>query len=283
MVVLDAATRASGVLGKSKRIDEQLTINFQKMQKVIGIDIGGTKIDGILFDGKKVVKELKILTPKSAADFAYDLKHLAAFLALGQKIKGIGIGMAGVIDVRRQAAVYSPNIKFINNFDFKKVFGKKIKIAVANDAKCFALAEACLGQGKNYESVVGVILGTGVGSGLVLNGKIYTGHHYGAGEVGQMFYDGKHTFESLFQKARNRKNNKELAHLTGILLGNIYRVLDPELIVLGGGVALDRNRKFIEEAEKICADLLSNYHIKPSIVVSKLKNAGVLGAALLIK
>lgn len=252
------------------------------MQKVIGIDIGGTKIDGVLFDGKKVIKELKILTPKSAADFAYDLKHLATFLALGQKINGIGIGMAGVIDVRRQVAVYSPNIKFINNFDFKKFYGKKTKIAVANDAKCFTLAEACLGQGKNYKSVVGVILGTGVGSGLALDGKIYTGTHFGAGEVGQMFYDGIHTFESLFQKARDAKNNKELAQLTGVLFGNICRVLDPGLIVLGGGVALDKNRKFIEGAKKICANMLSSYRIKPNIAVSKLKNAGSLGAALLI-
>jgi glucokinase len=252
------------------------------MQNVIGIDIGGTKIQGAVFDGKKVLKELTIVTPKTAADFSYSLKHLAAFLSAGQKISGIGIGMAGAINIKRKVAVYSPNIKYIKNFDFKSLFGKKFKLAVANDAKCFALAEARLGQGKGVQSVVGVILGTGVGSGLVLNGKIYAGGHYGAGEAGHMLYDGRHTFESSFQESRDSQNNKKLSHVVGILLGNIYRLLDPEIMVLGGGVATDKKRKFVEGAKKVCATMLSSYGIKPRITVSKLKNAGSIGAALLV-
>jgi glucokinase len=253
------------------------------MQNIIGIDIGGTKIAGILFNGKKVLKELTIVTPKTAADFSYSLKHLVAFLSAGQKIGGIGIGMAGVINVSRKTAVYSPNIKFINNFNFNGLFGKKIKVSVANDAKCFALAEAELGQGKKYSRVVGIILGTGVGSGMIQNGKIYTGGHYGAGEIGQMFYDGKHTFESLYQKARDAHNDKQLSKIVGVLLADVYRVLDPDIVVLGGGIALDKKRNFVEVAKGICAKMLSSYRIKPKIVVSKLKNAGSMGAALLIK
>jgi len=253
------------------------------MKNIIGIDIGGTKISGIVTDGKKVLKELTIVTPKTMADFIYSLKHLVGFLSAGQKISGIGIGMAGVIDTKRKVAVYSPNIKYVNNFNFNKLFGKKIKIEAANDAKCFALAEAMLGQGKNCDSVLGVILGTGIGNGFVLNGKIYNGDNYGAGEVGHMIYDGKNTFESLFQKARDGNNNKQLSQLVGVLLGNVCRVLDPELIILGGGVALDKKRKFVENAKIICAKMLSSYRIKPRIVVSKLKNAGALGAALLVK
>jgi predicted NBD/HSP70 family sugar kinase len=208
---------------------------------------------------------------------------LVDFLSADVKIAAVGIGMAGVIDVKRQLAVYSPNIKYIKNFSFKDLFGRKIKIAVANDAKCFALAEAKLGQGKNYNSVVGVIFGTGVGSGFVQNGKIYAGEHYGAGEVGQMLYDGKNTFESLFQKARDSHDNKELSKLVGVLLGNVCRVYDPDIVVLGGGAALDKKRKFVDGAKIVCAKMLSSYRIKPRIVVSKLKNAGALGAALMVK
>ncbi len=263
------------------------------MNKIIGIDIGGTKITGIVFDpsrsrlaeagGKKVLKELTIVTPKTAADFAYSLKHLVGFLSAGRKIHAVGVGMAGVIDTKRKIAVYSPNIKCINNFNFKKLFGRRFKIEVANDAKCFALAEARLGQGKNYNSVVGVILGTGVGSGFVLGGKVYTGEHYGAGEVGRMLYDGRHTFESLYQKARDSYNNKQLSQIVGVLLWDFCRMLDPNIIVLGGGVATDRKRKFVEEAKTICAGMFSSYRIKPRIAVSKLKNAGALGAALLVE
>jgi len=203
-------------------------------------------------------------------------------LSVGYNISAVGIGMAGVMDVNRKVALYSPNIKFVKNFNFNQLFGKKTKIALANDAKCFALAEAKLGQGKNYNSVVGVILGTGVGSGLILDGKIYAGRHYGAGEVGRMLYDGKHTFEVLFQKARDAHNNKQLSQIVGVLLGDICRVLDPDIVVLGGGSALDKERKFVDGAKIICSRMLSSYRIKPRIVVSKLKNAGAIGAALLI-
>jgi len=144
------------------------------MKNVIGIDIGGTKIAGIVFNGKKVLRELTIVTPKTLVEFKRNLIKLVDFLSADVKIADVGIGMAGVMDAGKQTARYSPNIKYINNFNFKGLFGNKIKTALANDAKCFALAEAKLGQGKNCDSVVGVILGTGVGSGFVLDGKVYT-------------------------------------------------------------------------------------------------------------
>jgi glucokinase len=253
------------------------------MRYIIGIDIGGTKISGIVYDGKKPVKELTIVTPKTAVEFKRNLIKLVDFLSADYSISAVGIGMAGVIDIKKKVAVYSPNIKYIKNFNFNRLFGKRLKVSVANDAKCFALAEAKTGQGKNCDSVVGVILGTGVGSGLILNGKIYTGKNFGAGEVGQMIYDGKHTFESLFQKARDRRDNKQLSQIVGVLLESICRAFDPEIIVLGGGVATDKKRKFVGGAKRICAKMLSSYRIKPRIAVSKLKNAGAIGAALLVK
>ena len=251
------------------------------MKNMIGIDIGGTKISGIVFNGKKSVNELTIVTPKTLVEFKRNLIKLVDFLSADVKISAVGVGMAGVIDTDRQIAKYSPNIKYIKNFAFKGLFGKGLKIAVANDAKCFALAEAKLGQGKKFKSAVGVILGTGVGSGFIQQGKIYSGGHYGAGEVGHMLYDGRHTFESLFQKARDAGDNRKLSQIVGVLLGNVCRAYDPDIVVLGGGVALDKKRKFINGAKIICAKILSSYRIKPKIVVSKLKNAGALGAALL--
>jgi glucokinase len=252
------------------------------MKNIIGIDIGGTKITGIVFNGQAVLKELTIVTPKTLIEFKCNLIKLVDFLSADCKISAVGIGMAGVIDVKWKVAIYSPNIKYIKNFNFNGLFGKKIKVFVANDAKCFALADAKMGQGKNCDSVVEVILGTGVGSGLVLNGKIYTGKNFGAGEVGHMLYDGKNTFESLFQKARDAHNNKELSQIVGVLLGNVCRAYDPDVVILGGGVATDKKRKFVERAKAICAAALSSYRIKPRIVVSKLKNAGAIGAALLV-
>jgi predicted NBD/HSP70 family sugar kinase len=248
---------------------------------VIGIDIGGTKITGIVFDSKKIVDVLTIVTPKTLVEFQKNLLKLVDFLSANRKISAIGVGMAGVVDMDKKIAKHSPNIKYINNFDFKKLFGKNMKLFVGNDAKCFTLAESKFGWGKGHDIIVGVILGTGVGSGFIYKGNVYTGGHFGAGEVGMMLYDGKQTFESLFQKARNSHNDRALSQIVGTLLGNLCRVLDPQIVVLGGGVATDKKRNFVYGANKIAAKILSSYKIKPVIKVSKLKNAGALGAALL--
>ncbi len=253
------------------------------MNYVIGLDIGGTKITGIVFDGEKIVEELTIVTPKTLLEFERNLLKLADFLTAKYKISAIGIGMAGIINPEKKVAVFSPNIKYINNFDFKKLFGKKLKLEVNNDAECFAYAEAKMGLGKDKALVAGVTLGTGVGGGFVINGKIYSGANHGAFEVGHMLYNSSTTLEKVFQKARDKGNNKVLSEVVGIILCNICRITDPDIIVLGGGVALDKKRNFINRAKAICEKALSSYKIKPQIVVSKLKHAGALGAALLVK
>lgn len=252
------------------------------MKNVIGIDIGGTKITGIVWDGKKIADELTIVTPKSLFEFRRNVLKLVDFLSASRKISGIGVGMAGVIDAKKKVAVYSPNIRYINNLSLADLLRKKLRIAVGNDAKCFALAEAKLGQGKGHSSVVGLILGTGVGSGFVLNGKIYYGSHFGAGEIGHMVNEKGERLEHLYQYARDAHDEKKLASVAAAIFTNTCRAFDPEILVVGGGAALDNKRKFFGIAVKACEKLLSSYRIKPKIVKSKLKNAGAIGAALLV-
>ena len=254
------------------------------MGKIIGLDVGGTKISGVLFDGKKVLKELTIKTPDNLFEFERNLLKLADFLSVGSKVSGVGIGMAGLMDFKKGIAIHSPNIKFVKNLFLRKLFqlnGYK-NVEIENDARCFALSESLIGYGKNKNNVVCLTLGTGIGGGLVYNGKLIRGSHFGAGEVGHMIYEGQITFEKAFQKARDRKDNRALANIVGNLLTNIYRLTDPDLIVLGGGVAMSKNRNFINEATKKCAKNLVTYKIKPQVKTSKLKNAGAIGAALLV-
>ena len=91
------------------------------MKNIIGIDIGGTKITGIVFNGQAVLKELTIVTPKTLIEFKCNLIKLVDFLSADCKISAVGIGMAGVIDVKWKVAIYSPNIKYIKNFNFNLI------------------------------------------------------------------------------------------------------------------------------------------------------------------
>lgn len=252
---------------------------------VLGIDIGGTKITGVVFDGRRAVKNLTIVTPKTLASFKYSLKHLLDFLSAGYHVSGIGIGMAGIVDQKRSVIRHSPNIKNIKNFNFKKFFGALgfTKVALENDANCFALAEANLGGGENYSAVIGITLGTGIGGGLIGQSRIFRGAHGSAGEVGHMMADFKHTFEYYFKIARDRRDNRALGEIVGNLTANLTNVLDAEVIVFGGGVATDPARNFLSLAKKTAQQNILNKKAMPKILISKLKHAGAIGAALLVK
>ena len=253
-------------------------------KNVIGIDIGGTKIRGVVFDGKKVLKELEIKTPDNLFDFEKNLLKLTDFLSANVKVYAVGVGMAGLIDLKTGVVKHSPNIKFIKDFQLEKFFklnGYK-NVKIDNDAKCFVRAENMLGQGKGLKNMVGITLGTGIGGGIVINGEIYRGKRFGAGEFGHMMLGKDQTIENAFQKARDKKDNKALAEIIGVLFTNIYRALDPDFLILGGGVATDKSRNFINQAKVFCKNNLATYKIEPkNIVISKLKSSGALGAALL--
>jgi len=252
---------------------------------IIGFDIGGTKVSGIVWDGKKVVKDIKLLTPKTMSEFKITLKEMALFLNQSKKAKKIGVGVAGSIDRKNGTVVNSPNLKIINGFNFKTFF-KELKfqeVRVENDANCFALAEARLGQGKNFKNFIGITLGTGIGGGLISQGRIYEGMHGGAGEVGHMPADFNHSYEQLFQRARDKKNYKLLQKTLGNLFVSVTRAIDMEAIILGGSVALKESRKFLPQAMRVLKQKLKHKRLFPKVLISKQKNAGAVGAALLFE
>ncbi len=256
------------------------------MANIIGLDIGGTKISGVVWDGKKVIEELTIVTPKNLFEFEKNVLKLADFLSASRNIRGIGVGVAGKVDPKSGVVAYSPNIKFVQDLRLTKLFKLKgfNKVKIDNDSKCFTRAEALLGQGRGRATLVCVTLGTGIGGGLAAAGQVYGGANFAAGEFGHMIYGGNQTFERLYQQARDSHDDAALAEIIGSLLTNIYRVVDPETIVLGGGVVFDRERNFLKRAAAVCAKNLASYKIKAdNIKISKLKHAGAVGAALLVK
>jgi glucokinase len=255
------------------------------MKYTIGLDIGGTKITGVLFDGKKILKRLTIVTPKNKKDFVHSVNHLAAFLSVGLLVSHIGIGCAGIIDSKRKLVVQSPNIPYLKNFSFASLF-KNHNVQVDNDANCFVRAENLVGSAKGLKNCVGLIFGTGVGSGLLLNGKIYQGSHFSAGEMGHSIIDMQHnkTIEQLFQAAKKSPSyEKHLVSVMGSVLVNTVNIFDPECIVLGGGVSEQYGKHILSETKSYIKKHIFNKQIQPKITISKLKDAGALGAALLWK
>lgn len=162
----------------------------------IGVDLGGTNIAvGVVDDNFNIVGRGKMKTnaPREAKaifdDVAAAVRMAVADADLTlDDIASIGIGTPGSVDKAKGV------IEFANNLDFNHVPAKDLlaenlgmdKIYIDNDANCAALGEALAGAGKGKDSFVAITLGTGVGSGIVIDGKLVVGCNYAAGEMGHM-------------------------------------------------------------------------------------------------
>ena len=293
---------------------------------VIGLDIGGTNIKGVLMNGKKTIAGIKVptisrtdknLLINQVFDIIRQLKSDAS------KVEKIGVAVAGPVDFKKQRILNPPNIVALKNSELSAIIKKEfgIKTIIDHDVNCFVLAEATLGAGKDYKSVFGVTLGTGVGGGMVIDKKVYRGAHGSAGEVGHITIDRngrkckcgnrgclepyicdagvKQAAKKIFKKGVDslrifdnlaKKNDKRAIKLyatigeyLGIGLANIVDTINPEIIVVGGGIL--RAGKFILEParKEMRKNILSQGAKKTKILKSRLgKFAGAIGATLLI-
>lgn len=239
------------------------------------------------------------------------------------KAKAIGIGIAGAIDRKNGVVVSSPNLpKGFINIELKKIIEKEFHkpVTIENDAHCFALAESVYGAGAKANIVIGLTLGTGIGGGIIFNKRIYHGRDGLAGEIGHMtvvedgllcncgqrghlevYGAGKgmvRLYEDLTGKTQNtffieaaaiKKDKMALrvievmSNVLGIGLANIINIFNPDIIVLGGGMA--RVKLLTKPAiKKARAGVIYPILAKTPIVTSKLGDASpVLGAALITR
>jgi len=159
---------------------------------VIGMDIGGTNLRGAL-----VTPEGRILRQLKIASGAHDgidavVENIAKLVdELGEGgVSGVGIGIAGVIDSKSGVITQAPNIANVTNYPIRgnlvRKLGSGTNVIVENDANCAALGEWWIGAGKEISSLVMITLGTGVGGGIILGGKLWSGADGMGGEVGHM-------------------------------------------------------------------------------------------------
>ena len=158
------------------------------MSLYIGIDVGGTSIKGALIDGEgKLYGEDCVRTGNGMeiVDGIVAICNRFTCKSGGEKIKGVGIGCAGVIDSENGTVVFSGNLR-IKDFPLAKLVEEKVKLPVkiTNDANAAALGEAKFGAGKEYSDSILVTLGTGVGGGIIIDGKLFEGGKSAGTEIG---------------------------------------------------------------------------------------------------
>lgn len=301
------------------------------MNNLWGIDLGGTKVEGAVLNSAADPKVLFRDRLPTEGDKGYDhilgqIKKLVDKMeaTLGYKASKIGIATPGTLDpilgVMKNSNSTNLNGKPLKK-DLEKLLG--VDLFMANDANCFALAEANMGSAKELypkaKVVFGVIMGTGVGGGVVVDGKVINGLQGIGGEWGHNFLDesgggcycGKKgcvekilagpALEKFYESVSGQKRSlkeifsnykagadphaketmERLANFFGLAISVVVNILDPDVIVIGGGVG---NIDIIySEGRESLRKYVFNNRLDTPVIKPKLgDSAGVFGAAFLV-
>ncbi len=264
------------------------------MTYYLGIDIGGTKIKAVLLQGfsMKIMECFVIDTPKNKKQFLSVTSRLVTFIAQNKKLSGIGAGLPGIVDMKRGILVKAPNLPFLNGWNAKNFFRKfSSRVAVDNDSRCFVRAEAAYGAARGYKNIIGIAIGTGIGGGIMVDGKMYYGRNNGAGEFGHMITQVKslkskvksYEFEELVGKKAFLKYGNR-SEIIGIGVANLINAFDPDIVVLGGGGVTSGAVKLAMVRKTAKKYIMSSFGKNTKIIKGELGYfAQATGAAALLK
>ncbi|PIX02980.1 hypothetical protein COZ78_02845 [bacterium (Candidatus Gribaldobacteria) CG_4_8_14_3_um_filter_42_11] len=255
-----------------------------KNENILGVDIGGSKVNLVVWDGQKIVEQ-KQITGDPNKD---NLKAIVEEYDL-QKI---GLGVPGIFNMATGQIIKCPNAPQLNGLNLKKLWPDKI-VKIDNDARCFLRAEAMLGAGKGYNNILAVVFGTGIGGAIKVQSakcKVQSWGNYDyilkgkdgwAGEFGHMIIDRGKSWERLYQATKNKPREQEKINAIG--LANLINIFNPEIIILGGKGAVEVTRLLrLQGTGLLEKNLLWAKAQMPKIVLAKLgQNASAIGAALL--
>jgi glucokinase len=259
-----------------------------------GTDVGGTKLLTVVLDGDDVVEQWKEPVPHHAEDLVARLTAIATETGAD----ALGVGIAGAV-TRDGTLRYSPNLPHITELPLGALLAEATGVAVAvdNDATCALRAEHALGAARGVDDALLVTVGTGIGGGLLLDGRVVRGANGFAGEIGHIVVD-----EGGIECVCGRRGCWE-RYASGTSLGpdpddaafarvawwlalglvNLDQVLDVDRIVLSGGVSEAGERLLRPVREAWAEHAVGGLHRRrPDIVVAELgERAGAIGAAQL--
>lgn len=304
------------------------------MSYVIGLDVGGSTIKGGVFNGTSESCfdiRLKTYTSQNTSNQIFanmslairQLMKQAGALGLG-KLAGIGIGVPGFVDSRKGVVLHASNLD-LHNVNLRDWFENEFSVpcVVQGDARVGALAEREFGAAQGHDSLLYIVVGTGVGSGMILNGEVYEGAHLVAGEIGHTILkpdgdvcacgkrgcletlvsgpqlirayqkrtqkDEDITAQTLTERAANGEPDavavyREVAGSLALALANYCTTLDPSIVVIGGGVSLAGEVLFEPLREFFKAYVSSLASKSITIVPAQLGDrSGVVGSGLIVR
>lgn len=271
---------------------------IDRRKNVIAIDMGGTNLRIAVIRNSKILKYYKEKTPKTSPEIKKRIFELIEEY-MSDKIKGIAVASPGPL---KNGIIKNPPNLPLRNYNLKKALQDKFKlpVEVKNDADCVAFAELKLGcKRKNF---IILTLGTGIGGGVVIDGKLYRGEGY-AGELGHIILDDGQYFETLaaskrlkevttkvfgesklfseLMKMKDKKAKKileEFGEYYGQGIASLIHCFDPEAVILAGGIR-ETGDKFLRLIKRHSAKYFE-FPKKTPILWSKLEHPGILGATL---
>jgi glucokinase len=282
---------------------------------IIGVDLGGTKTAIARYDAKTLALQAEERMPtRTPEGFATVLEDIVAAVERMRTAdtNAVGIGVPGLVQQPAGILLKAPNIGSSDNVNVKGILTERLRLPVYvdNDANCFTLAEVRAGAAKGHKVVVGITFGTGVGGGIVIDGKIFRGANGFAAEIGHMLLvPGKPPYKTDYQRgeveqflsgtafgkrcldATDPKDYLEHGSVCSFMHPDIWRevawlctsishLLDPDAFVFGGSAGY-AFQPHLQEIRKEQENWMLPGAPIPDILIAELKNSATLGAALL--
>ncbi|MEB2784295.1 ROK family protein [Algoriphagus persicinus] len=274
---------------------------------ILGLDIGGTGIKGgVLINGH--LEDIRSIATPATESKEFILEAIAEFIEtyLAYDVIGIGVGIPGLVDVREGIVLGLSNIPAFQHVELKKFLTERFMkpVFINNDANCFASGVHKFGVGREFNHLVGLTLGTGIGGGIVINGHLYSGVNSAAGEwcsAAYLDHDFEHYCSGKFFERYYHSKPKALAkqalagdptairafdefgHHLGELIKHILYALAPEAIILGGSI-----RKTYPLFKKALYQSLSTFNYPTvierfEILLSEMDETAIHGAVALVE
>jgi len=272
----------------------------------IGVDIGGTNIRAGIELGGSITRQNNLLL-KDKESLSSTISQLVELIRPLTKfpVKGIGIGVPSVVNVDKGIVYNVMNIPSWEEVALRDIIQDEfnLPVSVNNDVNCFTLGEHRFGLAQKYKSVVGMAIGTGLGSGIIIDNQLYTGNNCGAGEIGLLpyrdsilenyvcnnfFLDTMQVDASVAHEAALNGDIKaietwnEFGKHMGTVIKTVMYTYDPEAIVIGGSIA--KAHQFFKTAmlESLRDFAYPESLARLTIMLSENENIALLGASALL-